>query len=108
MFVSIDTYYFVKLLLILLVLCATMPSRSTKTRRLRDKQRYANAKEEICAAHKEYYNANADVCKNADKMAYDANPERKKEASKMVYVDNPLWVTYCNCPQLMVCQCSIS
>jgi len=89
MFVSIDTYSFIKLLLILLVLCATMPSRSAKSRRLRDKQRYANAKEEICAVHEEYYNANVDMCKNTAKIAYNANPERKNNASKMAYAENP-------------------
>ena len=70
-----------------------MPSRSAKTRRLRDKQRYANAREEICTDRKHYYMANADMCKSAARMAYSSNPEQKKEASKiaskLAYADSP-------------------
>ena len=41
--------------------CYNMPS--AKTRRLRDKQRYASGKESISAAHKEYYHKNSEKCK---------------------------------------------
>ena len=75
------------LVVIVSSLCIDMPS--AKTRRLRDKQRYASAKEEICMAHKEYYSNNSMKCKEASRTAYANNLERKKEASKEAYAINP-------------------
>ena len=67
------------LVIFLLLLCArsfNMPS--AKAKRARAKQYYASKKEEVCTAHREYYAANAEKCKEASKLAY----ENKKDSYK--------------------------
>ena len=64
------------LVVIVSSLCIDMPS--AKTQRLRNKQRYASAKEEICMAHKDYYSSNSMKCKEASRTAYATNSERKR------------------------------
>ena len=59
-------------------LCFNITMPSAKTRRLRDKQRYASAKEDICTARKEYYRNNSIKCKEASQIAYANSSERKK------------------------------
>ena len=61
---------------------------SAKTKRLRDKQRYASAKEDIQAACKDYYAANADKCREVFKRAYASDPKKFKDASKKAYASN--------------------
>ena len=53
---------------------------SAKTKRLRDKQRYASAKEDIQAACKDYYAANTDKCREVFKRAYASDPKKFKDA----------------------------
>ena len=54
-------------------------------KRARAKQWYASNKEDVCAAHKKYYAANAEKCKEASKLAY----ENKKDSYKNVYANDP-------------------
>ena len=62
---------------------------SAKTKRLRNKQRYASAKEDIWATCKDYYVANADKCREVFKRAYANDPKKFKDASKKAYASNP-------------------
>ena len=74
-------------LILALLLCAhhiNMPS--VKTKRLRDKQRYASAKEDIQAACKDYYAANADKCREVFKRAYASDPKKFKESGLDKYI----------------------
>ena len=74
-------------LILALLLCAhhiNMPS--AKTKRLCDKQRYASAKEDIQAACKDYYAANADKCREVFKRAYASDPKKFKESGLDKYI----------------------
>jgi len=52
-----------------------MPSARVKS--LCAKKLYSSNKEDVRAAHKNYYAANASKCKEASKQAYKNNPEKK-------------------------------
>ena len=54
--------------------CFDMPSARMK--RLLAQEWYAYNKE-VCAAHKNYYAANVEKCKEASKQAYETNSEGK-------------------------------
>ena len=63
---------------------------SAKMKRLRAREWHWHAsKKDACVAHRLYYAANADICKEASTQAYQNNSEKKKEALKKTYDANP-------------------
>ena len=63
---------------VLIVCVSTFDMPSARVKRSRAKEWYASNKEDVCAAHNNYYAANVEKCKEASKQAYDKNPDRKR------------------------------
>ena len=65
-----------------------MPSRTWK-KRLQQKQKYRENKENVLNERKIEYILKCDAKKAASRKAYVSNPEKAKAATRKAYVSNP-------------------